>query len=158
MSSYRVCATTAIMVKGFLSAFRMTFFPDFETADFFAFVSRDISFICGSVSKNCELPSLSKRLLKNSSWALLPIFWALQRSIMASSKGDAPVEILDSSCGSKENGFCQASLRISVSDLTSPSSLFVLEGLRSGWFKSSCCISATCLIILTQDDRYSDVI
>ena len=132
MSTYRVCATTAIMVKGFLSAFRMTFFPDFETADFFAFVSRDISFICGSVSKNCELQSLSKRYLKNSSLAFLPIFWALQRSIMAFSEGDTPVEILDSCCGSKENGFCQTSLRISVSDLTSPSSLFVLEGLRSG--------------------------
>ena len=77
---------------------------------------------------------------------------------MASSKGDAPLKILDSSCGSKENGFCQTSLRVSVSDLTSPSSLFVLEGLRSGWFKSSSCISATCLIILTQDDSYSDVI
>ena len=132
MPSCRVCATAAIMVKKFLSTFRTTFFPDFETADFFAFVSKDLSFICGSVSKNCVSRSLSKCLRTNSLYASLPIFWALQRSLMAPSQGDAPVEILDSSCGSSENWFYQTSLSISVSDLTSPSSLFVLEGLRSG--------------------------
>ena len=50
---------------------------------------------------------------------------------MASPKGDALVEILDSSCGSREDGFYKTSLNISVSDLTSPPSLYVLAGLRS---------------------------
>ena len=53
MSSCWVCATTAIMVKRFLSALRMTSFPDFETADFFPFISKDLSFICGRVPKKC---------------------------------------------------------------------------------------------------------
>ena len=87
------------MVKRFLSVFRLTSLADFETADFFAFVSKDLSIIRGGVSKNCVSRSLSKRLLTNSLYASLPIFWALQRSFMAFSQGDAPVEIVDSSCG-----------------------------------------------------------
>ena len=106
ISSWQVCATTAIIMKRFLSVFGMTSFPAFETADFFAFVSKDFSFVRGSVSKNCVSRSLSKGLLTNSLYASLPMFWALQKSLMASSQGDAPVKILDSSCGSRENGFC----------------------------------------------------
>ena len=44
MSSCWVCATTAIMTKRSPSALRMTSFPDFKTADFFAFVSKDFNF------------------------------------------------------------------------------------------------------------------
>ena len=44
MSSCWVCAPTAIMTKRSPSALRMTSFPDFKTADFFAFVSKDFNF------------------------------------------------------------------------------------------------------------------
>ena len=44
MSSCWVCAPTAIMAKRSPSALRMTSFPDFKTADFFAFVSKDFNF------------------------------------------------------------------------------------------------------------------
>ena len=44
VSSCWVCATTAIMTKRSPSALRMTSFPDFKTADFFAFVSKDLNF------------------------------------------------------------------------------------------------------------------
>ena len=130
MSSCWVCATTAIMVKRFLSALRMTSFPDFETADFFPFISKDLSFICGRVPKKCVSWYLSKRILTNSPCASLPVFWALQRSLISSSESDAPVEIPNRSYGSRENGLCQTSLSIYARDLTSPPSLFDLEGLK----------------------------
>ena len=76
---------------------------------------------------------------------------------MASLKGDALVEILDSSCGSKEDEFSKTALNISVSDLASPPSLYVLAGLRSEWLKPSRCISAIFLFVVAQDHRYSDV-
>ena len=128
MSSCLIYATTAIMTTRSLSALRVTSFQDFETADFFVIVSKNLSFTCGSVSKKCVSRSLNKRLLTNFSYASLLIFWALQGSLMASSKGDALIEILDSYCGSRETGFSQTSLNISG---TSLSSLFVLAGLRS---------------------------
>ena len=128
ISSCLVCATTAIVTTMSLSAFRVTSFSDFETADFFVIVSKNLSFTRDSVSKKRVSRSLSKRLLTNSSYAPLLIFWALQRSLMASSKGDALIETLDNYCGSRENGFSQTSLNISW---TSLSFLFVLASLRS---------------------------